>query len=159
MHFFASTIDYLGHVIRLCQLEIAFSTADAIKHLLQLRNITVLHSFLKLCIVFRIFILNLARIAALLNRKLQKDQLEKFGLVNEKELTAMAAFLDKLISSPILALSHARGHHRLDIKACSVQAACVLLQQQPNSTKGPIDNWYPSLTKAEHAYNTSEKSA
>lgn len=78
---------------------IATRTADAIQKLEQRRNVTELRSFKQLWNVYRDFAPSLARIAAPLNRKLQEDQLKKFGPFNKEEHTVKRTINKKYFSS------------------------------------------------------------
>lgn len=82
--FITYTIDYLGYVKRLRRMKTAIHAADAIKHLQNPRNLTKLRSFLELHNVFRRFVVSLTLIAALPNRKLQKDKPVEVGPINEE---------------------------------------------------------------------------
>lgn len=69
----------------------------------------------------------------------------------------MATFQETVISPPILALPYTGGHYMLDTDACSAQVGCVLIQEQPNPSKGLTSYWSRSLTKAKQAYDTTQK--
>lgn len=71
--FFTDTIDILEHIIRPRRLELAAHNADVIRNIKETRNITDLRTTLGLHNIFRRFVSSFARIAAPLNRKLQKD--------------------------------------------------------------------------------------
>lgn len=73
--FSTDTIDYLGPVIRPRRLEIATCTANGIQKLNRSGNITEFRFCIGLYNVFRLIVSSFAHIAALFNRKLQKDRL------------------------------------------------------------------------------------
>lgn len=64
---------------------------------------------------------------------------------------------DKVMSPSVLALPYGGGQFTLDTDACNVQIGCVLLQDQPDQTKRPVDYWSRSLTSAKRAYDTTHK--
>lgn len=116
-----------------------------------------LHPFLGLCNIFRQFVPNLTRMTAPLKTKIQKDQPEIFGSLNEEELKSMKLLKDAFISPPVLALSISTGHINLDTKACDVQVGCMLLQAQHDNKTRHIGYCSRSLTNAERKYNTSQR--
>lgn len=87
--------------------------------------------FLGVCNVFRRFVPNIARKAAPLNNKLNKDQLNHFGDHTAVEWRALHEFHKKLVSAPIIAPPNAGGKYMLDTDACNAQVGCVLLSVFP----------------------------
>ena len=155
--FFKPSVDYLGHVIRPGKLEVASKMTDALKKALPPTNQTELRSFIGMCNVYRRFIKNFARIAAPLNRKLEKNQPFTFGTITGTDYEAFQELKTKLISPPILALPRHGYKYTLDTDACVYQVGCTLLQEQPNGDKLPVGYWSRSLTKAEKNYSATER--
>lgn len=84
--FCSERIDYLGHVDRPGQLEIANTTMEAIQQLRISIEQGELHFFVELCNVIRRFVPNVSRIAAPLSQKFKKDRPKSFkGLTVKKE--------------------------------------------------------------------------
>lgn len=72
--FFKDQIEYLGHEIQPDKLGISTKPTDAIRRLQHLKYMIELKSLLGLCNIFIRFVLNVARIAVPLRRKVEKDQ-------------------------------------------------------------------------------------
>lgn len=98
---------------------------------------TELKSFLGVCNLFRRFVPNFARIAALLNRKSEKGPTFHFGKLNETKIEALETLQYRLLSPPILALLRPNGRYTLDTDVCDKQAECVLLQEEPKDQQYP----------------------
>lgn len=71
----SNTVDYLVHV---AQLHDAWKTLDAVHGIKALKTVADKRSFFGLCIVFRWFVKDFAKIAASLNAKLCKRQHKSF---------------------------------------------------------------------------------
>ena len=116
-HFFQSLVDYLGHVIRPGKLEVSSRTCNAIPQSKVPATQTGIRCFIDLCNVFRRFVPNFARIATLLNRKLEKGQPSRFGDLTDVERKAFEEFKRRLTPPHILALPKRDGHYKLDTDA------------------------------------------
>ena len=130
---------------------------EAILRAVPPRNLTELRSFLGLCNVYRRFILNFAKTARPLTRKLEKDQTVRFGPLNDEEQKAFETLRDSMVSPPVLALPRLGRRYVLDTDASDHQVGCVLLQEQEDEPRKPIGFWSRSLTKHERNYSTTEK--
>ena len=155
--FFDASVDYLGHVVRPGQLEVASRTVDAVRQFKTPADQGELRSFLGMCNVYRRFVPNFARVAAPLNQKLKKGEPFQFDSLNDEEYKAFADLKVRLISPPVLALPRHGLRYTLDTDACAHQVGCALLQDQPNGDKLPIGYWSRTLTTAERNYSTTEK--
>lgn len=109
MGFFTNRIDYLPHDIRPCRLSVLCHTVDEIWHLWPPANVTELRSFPDLCHAFKLFVQNLDRIAALLNKKLGKDEPAKFEKLTELEFLSLWILQGNLRSPPVPGLPLAEG--------------------------------------------------
>lgn len=147
--FSIGTIDYLRHVIRSQILEETSHMTNAICGLQHPTNLTELCSFLGLCNIFLLFVPNLARMAVLLNAKLQKDKPKIFGPFNNEELKPKNLLKESLKAPPILTLTSFTGHIILDTDACDVQVESVLLQAQHDNTTRSNGHWSRSYTSAD----------
>lgn len=136
--FFEDLIDYLDHVIQPRRLKISAKAMNAITGLQDPTKVTELNCFLGLCIVLRRFVPNFAQIAALLNKKLRKNQLIHFESLNKSEIDALKMSKHNLLSLPILALSTPTGYYTLDTDACDKLIGCVLLQDQLEGPAKPM---------------------
>lgn len=150
--FFAETIDCFVHVIRSRRLKIASDTTHAISKLQTPTFVSKLMSLLELCNVFRRFVPNFARIAAQLNKLLQKDQPAWFKALDETKLAALKTLKAALIKPPVLTLPNKSGHITLDVDTCNVQIGYVLFQELPEDTLKPIGHWSRSLSAADRKY-------
>lgn len=107
--FVTDTVDYLRYIIRPGNLEVATQTSDAIRDFKEPCNVAELSSFLDLCSAFRQSIPTFARITNQLNKKLCENQPQTFDNLTDDERTAMRTLKKRLISPPILSLTHAKG--------------------------------------------------
>lgn len=135
----------------------AAHTADAIRNIKQQRNITKLRCFQGLCNVFQPFVSNFVHFAAPLNCELRKGQPRKFVRLNKKDFTEIVTVQQKTISTFILALPYAGGQPMLYTDIFNVQVGCVLLKEQPDTTKRPNGYRSWSLTNAKQAYDTTQQ--
>lgn len=99
---------------------------------------------------------NFVRIAAQLNRKLDKNQPMHIGALSMDKLKAMHELEKKLVAPQILALPYAGGRYTIDTDTCSVQAGCAVLQKQPGGTTKSDDYWSRSMTTDEQADDTTQ---
>lgn len=100
---------------------------DAIPGLQQPTNATEPKSFTGICSVFRRFVPNCIRIAALLNRKLEKNRRFRFGRLNETQIEGLEMLQHRLLSPQKLALIRTNESHVLAIGACGQHVGLVLL--------------------------------
>lgn len=119
-NFVTSTIDYLGHVIQPCWVEIATLAIDAIKRFKAPTNITEFCSFLQFYNAFRRFVPNSVPIGAPLIKKLENNQPTLFGALWVHQLNAKHELQNKLVSLPIPAFPYAWGSYTLDTNAWKV---------------------------------------
>lgn len=105
-------------------------------------------SFLGLCNIFR-FILNYARLAAQLFKKLQNNQPAEFGPLYEEEILGINTLKEALLSPLILALPSSTGYVTLDTDTRDKQILCVLLKKQDDGTTQPIGYWSCLINDAE----------
>jgi RNase H-like domain found in reverse transcriptase/Reverse transcriptase (RNA-dependent DNA polymerase)/Integrase zinc binding domain/Chromo (CHRromatin Organisation MOdifier) domain/Integrase core domain len=156
-HFFADTVDYLGHVIRPGRLGVAEKNTEALKTARLPKTQTELRSFLGLCNVYRRFVPHFSSIASPLNALLSKGTPPTLGPLSPAAIAAFTALRDRLLSPPILALPRAVGKFCLDTDASNGQLGCCLSQQQPCGKYLPLGYWSRTLNTAEHNYSTTEK--
>ena len=154
---FEFSVDYLGHVIRPCKLEIASNNQKAIELAKPPGNQTELRSFLGMCNVYRRFVPNFASIASLLNAKTSKKQPYHIGPLSDKEFESFCELKRLFMNLPILGLPLLGYRYTLDIDACDKQVGCTLPQDQPNGDRFPIGCWSRALTPAEKNYSTTER--
>ena len=155
--FFETSVDYLGHVVRPGNLEVAMKNCESIKQAKGPANQTELRSLLGMCNVHLRLVPNFACAAAPLNRKLTKGEPYASETLTDKEYEALQNLKDKIVRPPILALPRHGYPYALDTDGCEYQVGCTLLQQQPNADKTPIGYWSRSLQAAERNYSTTEK--
>ena len=155
--FFATYVDYLGHVTRPGRLEVATKNTEAVKRFKEPTTQTELRSFLGLCNIYRRFVPNFARIAALLKAFLRKEGTTELPSFNEEQLAAFEPLKKALLASPILRLPRTDLPYSADMDACNHQIGFALLQTYPDGTRHPIGFWSRSLNLAEKKYSVSEK--
>ena len=156
-HFFAETVDYLGHVIRPGRLGVAEKNTNALKAAPLPRTQTELRSFLGLCNVYRRFVPRFSAIAAPLNALLAKGTPPQLGPLPSAAITAFNLLRERLLSPPVLALPRAEGALWLDTDASDGQLGCCLIQNQPDGKPLPLGYWSRTLNAAERNYSTTEK--
>ena len=156
-HFFKSSVDYLGHVIRPGYLEVAEKNTEAVRKAVYPRTQTELKSFLGSCNVYRRFIPNFARVAAPLNSLLRKGEAFRLPSPNEEQTEAFETLRSSLISPPILRLPQEGQEFSVDTDACDKQIGCALMQVQEDGKRYPIGFWSRSLTAPERNYSASER--
>ena len=156
-HFFAETVDYLGHVIRPGRLGVAEKNTNALKAAPLPRTQTELRSFLGLCNVYRRFVPRFSAIAAPLNALLAKGTPPQLGPLPSAAITAFNLLRERLLSPPVLALPRAEGALWLDTDASDGQLGCCLIQNQPDGKSLPLGYWSRTLNAAERNYSTTEK--
>lgn len=77
-------MDYLRHVIHLLRLEVSKRMIDTVRRFEHSTSMVELRSLFRCSNVFRRLVPNIACVAILLNKKIQKAQLQTFdGLSNE----------------------------------------------------------------------------
>lgn len=134
-YFFAETIISLClHITPGC-VEPAEHMTDEVAILEHLTTRTVLCSFLSLCNVFGWFVPYAACLAAPANKKLRKNRLKRYGLVDEKKSAAFGLFKKALISPSALALLGTEEQYTLDTDACEKRIEFVLFQEHKEGSK------------------------
>lgn len=114
-------------------------------------------SFPGLCNVLRRFVLNFARTAAPLYRKLENDQAFLFGRQKDTEIVVLETLLHRLLSQLILSPPRRNGRYSLDTDASVNQIWCILLKEQPEGPAKLVRYWARLLNRAEKAYNTTNR--
>ena len=87
---------------------------------------------------------------------LQKDRPTTFDDLADDERQSFLELKKRLVSPPVFALPRPNGRYVIDTDACEYQVGCVLLQEQEGQLH-PIGYWSRSLTKAERAYDTTQR--
>lgn len=103
-------------------------------------TVTEVRSILGLCKVFRWFVSNFARVAALLRRRLREGPLEPFDGFAVKEIKALGPLKAKLGES-LFALLRSQYPNTVDTDASDKEMGCVLLQKRSDRTDRPIGYW------------------
>ena len=103
-HFFTNSVNYLGHVIRPCTLELSEKNIVAIRAAVPPKNQTQLRSFLGLCNVYRRFVPGFARIARPLKELTKKETSFQLPDFNDEQLIAFEYLGSRQISTPVLRL-------------------------------------------------------
>jgi RNase H-like domain found in reverse transcriptase len=148
-HFFAETVNYLGHVIRPGRLGVAEKNTTALKTAPLPRTQTELRSFFGLCNVYRRFVPKFSAIAAPLNDFLGKGTPPQLGPLPPEDIAAFNQIRDKLLHPTVLALPRTEGALWLDTDASDGQLGCCLLQEQPDGKPLPLRYWSRTLNTAE----------
>ncbi len=155
-HFFTTTVEYLGHIIKPGQLEIDQANTKSLREALPPSTRTQLRSFLGLVNVYRRFIPNFSTVAGPLNELLKKDAPTTFELV-ENQQQAFQTLIDAVLSPAVLALPQSGLPYSVDTDASAYGIGCALFQTHPDGTRKPIGFWSRSLTDAERNYSTPER--
>lgn len=129
---------YPGHFIRPGRLELAGTTTTVIHKLQDPTIQTKVPPFLGLCNIFRRFLANISRPAALLNKTLQKETPKSFPFLAVQGRHVVDGLKKTLTSPLILALPLVKGRRTLYTGTCNTEVGYVLLRQQLNRTDKPV---------------------
>lgn len=155
---FTDTVNYLGHVLCSRRLVLASHTSDAIHGFNPSTSLTKLRFFLGTCNVFKRFVPNFARIASLLNQRLEKkNQPRTPAPLNSEELHVMDTTKSAFIAPPKLAFPYSGGHVTADTDGWNVQIGFILLQKQPDDRTKPLACRPCSLTDTEQQCYTRHR--
>lgn len=112
--------------------------------------------FLEFFNVFRRFMPNFARLAAPLNRKVQKNQPTKFSTLTAEKADAMRELQNLLISPPVLIIDNTEAYFMLDTDTWHIYLACVLLQDKSHKTTKRVRCCARFLAMPRPAYDTTQ---
>lgn len=104
--FFTQAVDYLCHIAHPGKLEVASKNTDAIVGFKEPSTKTELRSFFRLCNVYRRFVPNISRVAALLKNLLKKEVPFTLSSFDDEKRQAFQTIKDALVNGPSL-LFHA----------------------------------------------------
>ncbi|CAN8071938.1 unnamed protein product, partial [Agarophyton chilense] len=148
-------VEYLGHIIGPGTLEVAPSNIRAVQKVKLPRSQTDIRSFIGLCNVNRRFVKEFGKIAAPLNKKLQKGDPGRFENLSNDEMDTFEELKRALLSPPTLALPKRGLPYTLDTDASNAQIGCCLMQEQHNGDKLPIGYWSRAMNEAEQNYTVT----
>ncbi|CAN8063812.1 unnamed protein product [Agarophyton chilense] len=131
--FFTRTVEYMGHIIGPVTLEVESSNIRAVQEVKLSRSQTDVRSFIGLCSVYRRFVKGFAKIAAPLNKKLQKGEPERFENLSNDEMDTFEELKRALLSPPILALPKTGLPYTLDTDAS--QSKLVVVSCKSSTTE------------------------
>ncbi|CAN8070819.1 unnamed protein product, partial [Agarophyton chilense] len=154
---FAGTVRYLGHVIKLGQLAIQEAQTAALHEVQPPSTQKQLRSFLGLRNFYRRFVPQYSHIAAPLNAKLRKGQPVQLEQFRQAEVEAFETLKTKIITAPVLALPIPNLPYSVDTDSIEYQVRCALFQTHPDGERKPIGYWSRSLNAADKKYSVSEK--
>jgi hypothetical protein len=121
------------------------------------RTQTEMRSFLGLCNVYRRFVPKFTAIAAPLNSYLTKGKPALLGKLSSEALVAFDTLRQRLLNTPILALSRRAGYFWLDTDASDSQLGGCLFQEQLTGPNLPLGFCSRTLKAAERNYSTTER--
>lgn len=133
-------IESFGPMIHSGRIGISTKASDEIPWLQYLTNVDKLKSFSSLCNVIRRFVPSFARIVALLNKKLEKDQTFHFRRLKKSGIKVLESLQHQLLSPPIWSLLKPKRSYTLDCSTCDKQVGCMFLQEQAPRPAKPV--WY-----------------
>lgn len=116
-----------------------------------------MRSFFGLCNVFRRFVPNFSRIAALLNKKFRMKEPGQFQTRTAPEKNTVEQLKFQLASPIVLGLLQADGHLTIDTGTCDTQPECVLLEKQQDGTMTLTGYWSRTLVEPEMKLTTTHK--
>lgn len=126
----AESTNYLGHVIHSGRLEVAESPTDVVRQLEDSTRKKETGSFLVLCNAFRRLVSIFLLLAALLSKKLRKNQPKSFLSSTIDEKPALERLTDLLTNLPVLSLPRVAGHYTVDAGARGKHVFCVSLLEE-----------------------------
>ena len=106
--------------------------------------------------MYRRFIENFTKVAALLNNLLKKGGPDKFEL-DEEQIASFKTLIDGVLSPKVLALSVTGLPYSIDTDACDYGVGCALLQTHPDVERKPIGLWSRTLDDDEKNYGVPER--
>ncbi|XP_028798909.1 uncharacterized protein LOC114754299 [Neltuma alba] len=124
--FWLSEVKFLGHVITRDGVAIDPSKVEAILNWERPKTITEVRSFLGLAGYYRRFIRNFSRLALLLTRLIQKNQLFNWDAKCEASFQELK---QKLTSTPVLIIPDPMLPYVVYTDASKQGLGCVLMQQ------------------------------
>ena len=155
--FFASTVKYLGHIIKPGRLEIYSTANSALRKLKYPATQTDLRSFLGLTNVYRNFVPGYSKISAPLSNLLKKGKPVKLKKFGKAEISAFNALIDAICEPPILDLPRPGLPYTVDIDASDRQVGAALFQIHDDGIRRPIWFYSRTLRSAELNYSVTEK--
>ena len=150
-------MDYLGHVIKPGHLEVATKNIAALEGFREPETQTQLRSFLGLYNVYRRFVPNFARVAAPLNKLLEKRQGPQFDPLTAKQREAFNLLKKALAEPQVLRLPRQDLPFSVDKDACEYQIGCALMQQHEDGKRYSMGFWSSTLSPTERNYSVGEK--
>lgn len=114
-------------------------------------------SFLGLCSVYHRFVPGFSKMAAALNKKLRKEELEKFSTLTKAKIHSVNALENAPTNLPMLFLQRANGQYTIHTDASDTQVGCVLLQTQEDGTDTPIGYLSQTQSDLERKRVTTDK--
>lgn len=115
-----------------------------------------MRSFLDFCNVYRRFLLNFARHAPLLEKKLKKFAPPQFELY-DPERHAVDFLKENLITPLVLAPPRLKEQYTIATNVCDTHLGFVLLLEREDELLKPTRYWSCPLCKAETRYETTHK--
>jgi len=155
-HLFSSEVEYLGHVIRPGRISLNEKNLQAIRKAIYPKTHTQLRSFLGMCIAYRRFTADLAKVAKPLHKLVSSSLPKKLCPPTMEEQAAFDRLREQLCNPPILALPRKEGKYIIDVDASYDQLGCVLLQEQPAGEYHPVSYFSRGLEPAEQNYTVTE---
>ncbi len=152
---FSQAVDYLGHRVTPGRLAVAVKNTEPLAKCAYPETQTDLRSFIGLCIVYRRFVPNFARVAAALNKLLTKGMDKNLPSPNDEQMKSFTMLRDALVSAPILRLPDPNRPFSVDTDACDYQIGATLFQEYEDG-RHPVGFWSRSLPPAEKNYSASE---
>ena len=155
-HLFSNEVEYLGHVIRPGRISVNEKNLKDIMKDIYPKTQTQLRSFLGMCIVYRRFTDDFAKVAKPLSKLVSSSLPKKLCPPTMEEQAVFDQLREKLCSPPILALPRREGKYIIDVDASYDQLGCALLQEQPAGEHHPVGYFSRGLEPAEQNYTVTE---
>ena len=116
-----------------------------------------LGSFLGMCTVYRRFVNDFSKIAALLTSMLNKEELDLLPELDGERRYAFETSKTCQISPQVLRLPRQGLPYSVDMDGSGAQLGCTLLQKHQDRNIYPSGFWFRTLSSAERSYSTTEK--
>lgn len=99
----------------------------------------------------------MAGFAALLSKKIRKDQLRQLGSMDEKDSASVASFKEALMGLQDRALPRAKVWYTVDTDAFDYRVWYVLVEEHGNRSNHPVGYWSRTFSDKELKLATTQR--
>lgn len=107
--------------------------------------------------VHRRFLPELSKLSAPSDKKLRKEETNRFRTLSKAKVQFLNALKKSLKNPPKLVMPGANGQYAIDIDVRATQVRCILLQTQEDVTDRPMGYWLRKLSDSQRQLVTTHK--